>query len=73
MKYEVQLTEKVKFQLEDLLTYLETTFGKPSANKLYHALYHRHRKFGDLSIVWFRGRWSGHKEVRTSQEVHFVL
>lgn len=37
MKYEVQLTAKVKAQLEDLLGYLETTFGKPSANKLYHA------------------------------------
>ncbi len=73
MKYEVQLTEKVKVQLEDLLNYLETTFGKPSANKLYSAFITRHRELGDFSIVWFRRRWSRHKEVCTSQEVHSVL
>jgi plasmid stabilization system protein ParE len=35
MKYEIELTAKVKTQLEDLLGYLEANFGRKAAVKLY--------------------------------------
>jgi plasmid stabilization system protein ParE len=37
MKLDVELTEKFKEQLADLLDYLELRFGKRSAFKLYQA------------------------------------
>ena len=37
MKLEVELTDKVKQQLEELLSYLEARFGLRSATKLYQS------------------------------------